>query len=459
MHIIPNICFALLLCGGNLVSAQVPTPALWDTLPFKPNWTPRAFYEDTVEDWFYIGGEFSKVDTQECNFLMRYNGATWECAQNGQYIPSPGFNITQYQDELYVSGFGLVKGDGMEWETIDSINLMLPVVYPYQGDLLLGGRFEEVEGFPSQAMVRWDGSSYSSFHGLDTVIGDNFVSAVAEYQGQLYVGGNINNVPPYHEILRWDGQAWRDVGGGLPNGGLGHVTDMVVYQDELYVGGIFTTATGSPGNNIARWNGQSWDGLGGGIGTGIEGWDGVSDLFVFEGYLWVVGVFEYAGGIPAQHLAKWDGEKWCSLGSRFDNGLSRLGSYRDTLYLGGGFWSIDGDSSYYRIAKLLDPHFSDTCSAPVVNTSVRGAPVRADLFTLYPNPAQGLLTLKAAQLPPDEFTVTISDAQGRAVWQREVSHPGGDFRQVIDLGEVSEGLYVVRIVGRERQEVQRVWVR
>ena len=75
----------------------------------------------------------------------------------------------------------------------------------------------------------------------------------------------------------------------------------IVYNGEIYVGGIFSNAGGVPANNIAKWNGTSWSA----VGTGTN--DAVNDFAIFNGELYVVGGFTTAGGISANRIAKWDG--------------------------------------------------------------------------------------------------------------------------------------------------------
>ena len=465
--------WGMLLAFGGLsfiFSRLYGQPTLWDTLPFKPNMPVRSFFEDTVAEQLYIGGNFWEVDGDFCNYILKWDGSVYQnfahtAFDDGYVLDPPMFTITFSTKTIFGGFAGVISWDEADstWQWLDSLNAIAWAVMPHQDKLIIGGRFTSIGGQPLDAVATWDGTHWESLFGADTAIGghNNMVLAIAEYQNEIYLAGNINHPTQFKEILRWDGSQWLDVGGGIPNHGLGGVNDMVVYKDELYVGGIFTEATGGPGNNIARWNGQSWDGLGGGVGTGQEGANSVEDLFVFDGYLWVSGIFRQAGGIPAHHIARWDGERWCGLGSDFGQGgtILRMASFRDTLHIGGSFLRIDGNDSYTYLAKLLDPHYSDTCSAPVVNTSVRSSPAAIAPFSLYPNPASGSFTLEAEGLTRDEFQIEVTDARGRVVWQRQVSHPGGSFRQFIDLGEASEGIYLVRITGREQQGLQRIQVR
>jgi hypothetical protein len=100
-----------------------------------------------------------------------------------------------------------------------------------------------------------------------------------------------------------------------------------VYDDgsgpALYVGGHFTAAGGVPVNHVARWDGVSWSALTGAAGTGTD--DSVSALAVYDDgggpALYVGGHFTAAGGVPASRVAKWDGQAWSALSGPSGSGV------------------------------------------------------------------------------------------------------------------------------------------
>ncbi|MFN3345876.1 MAG: hypothetical protein ACK412_09535, partial [Chloroherpetonaceae bacterium] len=92
-------------------------------------------------------------------------------------------------------------------------------------------------------------------------------------------------------------------GFAFPNGVNGTVSALAVYNGELYVGGRFTEAGGIFANCIARWNGTSWNTLGTGSTNGVNSW--VYALAVYNGELVVGGEFTSAGGSSANYIARW----------------------------------------------------------------------------------------------------------------------------------------------------------
>jgi cysteine-rich repeat protein len=115
----------------------------------------------------------------------------------------------------------------------------------------------------------------------------------------------------------------------------------VVFDDgngeALYVGGHFLTAGGIPANHIAKWDGRSWTPL----ASGVNMW--VYALEVFDDgsgpALYAGGGFSEAGGVPANQVAKWDGSTWYSVGDGFDGSVRALKVFDDgsgpALYVGG----------------------------------------------------------------------------------------------------------------------------
>lgn len=86
-----------------------------------------------------------------------------------------------------------------------------------------------------------------------------------------------------------------------------------VYNNELYVSGTFYQTQGNVGNFIQRWDGNQWYDVGGGTTYELNNpySNGqIHDMKVHNNELYIAGIFMYAGGVPAQDLAKWNGMVW-----------------------------------------------------------------------------------------------------------------------------------------------------
>ena len=134
-------------------------------------------------------------------------------------------------------------------------------------------------------------------------------------------------------------------------------TALAVYDDgsgpALYATGMFTTAGGLPANHIARFDGTHWSALGSGLQQGSG-----NSLAVYDDgsgpALYVSGDFATAGGVSASYIARWNGTSWSAVGSGLDYIASAMAVFNDgsgpALYAGGTFLAAGGVPASY-IAK------------------------------------------------------------------------------------------------------------
>jgi hypothetical protein len=135
------------------------------------------------------------------------------------------------------------------------------------------------------------------------------------------------------------------------------VTALAVSGRDVYAGGNFSNAGGTPANHIARWNGTNWSTLGSGVGETNYDDPTVYAMAVSGNDLYVGGRFSLAGGIPANNIAKWNGTNWSALGSGIGPWLDAgsalvyaLAVSGSNLYAGGIFTVAGGNPANY-IAK------------------------------------------------------------------------------------------------------------
>ncbi len=129
----------------------------------------------------------------------------------------------------------------------------------------------------------------------------------------------------------------------------------VAPNGDLYVGGTFTAIGGIKANNIARWDGQRWHPLGDGIANG-NGY--VYALTVGpDGALYVGGYFTTVGTKRANSIARWDPatQTWSALGQGLSRSTSTASVYSlvfqgNTLYAGGDF-TTSGQAELKKFAR------------------------------------------------------------------------------------------------------------
>jgi hypothetical protein len=193
------------------------------------------------------------------------------------------------------------------------------------GKLFAGGNFLQAGTTTATRIAAWDGVNWSALVGPNGEGADGTVFAMTQYNGKLVVGGSFLEAGGeiVSGIATWNGIIWEPLVGSTGAIGvsilpLGFVSALSVYNGDLYVGGLFQRAGGIVVNNIARWNGSDWSAVTGpsGFGTDIGGSDiaPVFDLTAVDGQLVAAGEFTAAGGVPANSVAAWNGSVWSSLG-------------------------------------------------------------------------------------------------------------------------------------------------
>ncbi|MBX3378213.1 MAG: hypothetical protein KF678_14555, partial [Phycisphaeraceae bacterium] len=119
----------------------------------------------------------------------------------------------------------------------------------------------------------------------------------------------------------WDGAHWAAMGEGLPGSGLCLTTHdpdgSGLEPEQLFVGSVGLSLNGQPISSPARWTGSTWQAIGGGIsgGTLIE----VRTIAFAKGSLFIGGVFEMVGGVPAHRCAYWRNNQWRAADPRWQN--------------------------------------------------------------------------------------------------------------------------------------------
>lgn len=252
--------------------------------------------------------------------------------------------------------------------------------------LYAGGDFTAAAGAPSaQRLAVWNGSGWQAIGRFSGT-----VSALAAFQGSLYVGGrfmnvtnpdNSNTVAPH--IAWFNGVRWICPGFGVN----APVNAMAVHDDgsgpALYVGGLLGAAGTVPVSRIARWDGSAWAAVGGGL-AGPAPDEVLALASIDEGpgrsALYAGGRFTQGGTTAAMDVARWDGTVWAGLGSGLDGparafaalDLDGPGPQPRQVYIGGDFLMAGGSPSWFIAPWTLCACYAncdESSVAPVLNIS------------------------------------------------------------------------------------------
>jgi len=464
-----NVLFLLVIgCSGKMSFAQN-----WQTISEQTiDGGVYVLYDDTATDALIVGGDFSNIDGHYgMRSIAMWQGGQWHELAAGLSSfqwPASVRAIIRYQGDLYAGGYlgggdvpysGIARWDGSEWLPVGNglfgangaghpgiVNNFRVI-----GDeLFVCGNFRYAGNHIVNGLAKWNGSEWSDVHGFPFFHQDssgNFINDCIVYNGELHVGGAFYTVGGggRQGVIKWNGSEWVALGNGI-----GATLCLAEYEGKLFAGGAFVASNPNfPENHISSWDGDQWNTVGGGVTGALVVNGDVHDMLVFQGKLFAVGAFEYAGGILAKRIATWDGHEWCDLGGGECTGrVFSITTHGDTVYVGGGFTELGG-TQIRAIAKSGGGDYEENCGA---TTGISEIGEGSQRVSIHPNPTSGLFTITSIK---PLLSVSVVDMLGRVLLSER-----GEFSnsKAIDLSHLPTGIYVVHVeteVGRHAQRVVR----
>ncbi|HEV2456459.1 MAG TPA: hypothetical protein VGY98_19505, partial [Verrucomicrobiae bacterium] len=332
----------------------------------------------------YAGGSFVAAGQTNANCIARFDGTNWYPLGSGFYLAG-GIPVVRAlaigANGLYAGGqFSSVGGvsaanmafwNGTNWSALGSgpggvvASILVRTDGVYAAGAPLYGSGPNYSGSP--IFARWDGTNWYNTLAVTNVlfpvlistpniaidamtsIGTNIFAG-----GQLWLtylqGGDLQLATNCWDIFQYNGTWAEPVGTGLNS----NVLAMAVIQTNLYVSGYFTNAGGIAANHIARWDGNNWWPL----GSGMVGNGAVVALAAIGTNLYAGGSFTNIGSVSANGVARWDGNNWWPLGNGVHQGglpgnVAALGSSGNDLYAG-GFFQTAGNKQSYTVGHWND---------------------------------------------------------------------------------------------------------
>lgn len=316
LHLLPN---GDLLAGGSF-TASGATPmsrlARWD----GSSWHAASGGIDNGTVWdiaslangdVAVGGTFTLLGGAAADGFGVWDGAAWTAPSLGSdadiyaIAALPGGDLVvggKQGPGVFPPGPLLATyGSGQLTPLSPPITSEIWALMPEaNGDLVVAGG--QGVGI-SNTVARLSGGQWTV---LDNSWSTTF--ALAEYGGELLAaGGPVGNLADL-TIRTHDGASWSPVGAA----GNAYRVDKVVADTNagVFVGGYFDSMVGVPANHVAHWDGANWSALGAGVNDSVTAM-GVAP----NGDLIVGGNFTMAGGAPAAYIARWNGLSWSTLGA------------------------------------------------------------------------------------------------------------------------------------------------
>ncbi|MBX3462859.1 MAG: delta-60 repeat domain-containing protein [Planctomycetes bacterium] len=285
------------------------------------------------------GGYFTAIGAVPAANVAAWNGSTWSPFGT---IGSPVEALLALPQGLAFAGShqGLQAWNGLDWTLLPglaSYSFPNPVVHELalgsNSTVLVGGHFDLVNGQVCRRVAAYNlaGGTWST---AGTGLGDGLgfgghvASLVPGPGGTFYAAGAVGEASGRNlaGVARWDGAQWRALNDGVPP----RLTcALPLGGDRVVIGGRFASLGNLAAESIAEWNGTNWQPLGSGLTTGLPYYETVEALARLpNGDLLAGGSFTFAGSIPANALARWNGSQWSAAGG----GVTALGGLAGLVY-------------------------------------------------------------------------------------------------------------------------------
>jgi len=354
-----------LIAGGVFALAGIPSTSVirlhagaWESVGLMPDSYVQGLA--SLGTTLYAAGIFNSNYSARSPIVLRFNGSDWDTvahATGSGGAPYVG-DLAAFNGDLVVGGsfqevegvtaHGLARLHAGQWSELANTGVVT-AIEPSASGLLIGGFFGNVSGYPTMSVARWNGSFWQTF-------GDGLyfgADAVIEYQGRVIAGGEFSQTGDHSRMIRgvasWDGVSWSSLFGTTPHGGglLGYpqvtvgnpelsapVRTLEVFDGSLYAGGTFLFENEEPywpAHGVARWNGSGWEGVGSRAFNGSV-----------HALAWYDNQVIAAGGLGILNIFRWDGESWKSLGTGTDAPIYALAVHGGDLYAAGSFGLAGG---------------------------------------------------------------------------------------------------------------------
>jgi hypothetical protein len=459
--------YLAILCSMTSLAQQ------WELVgQFGPNGLVSKIYGDSVMNKLIISGKFRHYDSLFVYGICTWDGVAIQGVGDSLYCVGSctgAGDIVRLGDYIYLGLLGtddfvnhdfngICRWDGDEWSNLlgddlvgfgdEGVAFGLKVI----GDkIYVTGVFKAANDQPATNIAVWDGYAWDGIQmpGIQFAL----LYCAEKHNGKYYFAGNMeyesSDGQLHSDIIEYDGENWNPMNFNSPSSG---ITDMVIYKDELYISGGFQHYEGNAGDKILKLHNGEWVQVGvTGLGYGI-----IHDMQVYQDELYVGGYFEFVDvGVPAQNIAKWDGEKWCSLGNDFLVTIQALAVWNNDLYVAGSYSENNGQPPLIqKLYRWAGGDYVESCGEPI---ATQLPPHQASTLRIHPNPVHdSRLTVEYPDWVNETAAITIFNSMGLPILYQEGQMSGG--RLEITLPEaLGSGYYTVSIWCARRGEriVQR----
>jgi hypothetical protein len=318
--------------------------------------------------------------------------ATWQAVGVWSYAsawaveprPTGELVATAFDPASGPTAHRVVQWDGLTWSPLGGVFdrvVYCAAVLP-NGDLVVGGDFQNIGTTPIAHVARWDGVAWSA---LGVGPGQYCDELLALPNGDLIAAGLFG-------VSRWNGVVWTSLGGSGMGWGLSLASDDT---GRLYAGWYH--------NWVGRWDGLSWTALGGPVfATSLAD---VEDLVVLPNGDLLAAEGNQNGSGSVVQVARWNGSTWLPVATA--NGPVIALAVRRSRGVGldvvaGGRVSNVAGVAVTNIAQWI------TSCPPSIAATASGCPAGGPALAVNPAWVGGIWIARASGLPQPGFAVGVT---------------------------------------------------
>lgn len=134
---------------------------------------------------------------------------------------------------------------------------------------------------------------------------------------------------------------------------------------------------------------------------------------------------------------------------------SAAGTYTLCLTVTASCGAVDSECSSYYVYKSAESNamIGVTVVAPNTPTGIKNMSADKNAFTIYPNPGNGLIHLSASN--PGDAKIMVYDLLGNVIYN-ETAELSTSQAKAIQLNDVSNGIYLVKVISGDKTFTQRI---
>lgn len=319
----------------------------------------------------WVSGSFYHAGSLSSEFVARHDGVGWIPTPA---LSNPAHSFCIWNNTLYAVGsfeiatttYGVAKWNGVGWEYFGVIpsGFYFHTATIFNNEMIFGGRVLLVDGISINHLVKWNGSTWTSFPFPIScswaVLPE--VSTLEVFNNFLYVGGVFSSVNSASTVLAFKTDWLSLTPLSLdPNYG---VTDFISYHDSVFCSGSFISGPFpvnqvSPG--IVKTENAAWHQVGHGLKLKANSLARhTADLYVGGSYI------NWCFNSPCNHadvgnLGRWDGISWSNQSAGlFNQGSENINflysdTVNNTIYAAGDFQINRGDIADFIAIRRSPP--------------------------------------------------------------------------------------------------------